>query len=81
MMSALYANIMGKKEGISKVFINSITDFSSLRKNIISSAYAMYRNIFSKILSISSFYMINKNAISKTSKKKLDCLVWYHFQA
>ena len=56
-------------EKISKVFINSITGFSSLRKNVVWSAYAVYRNILSKILRplIFSFWIINKNAISKTS--------------
>ena len=52
--------------------MNSITDFSSLRKNVVLPAYPVYRNVFSKILRllIFSFCMINKNAISKTSINK-----------
>ena len=52
--------------------MNSITDFSSSKKDVVSPAYPVYRNVFSKILSllIFSFCMINKNAISKTSINK-----------
>ena len=60
-------------ERISKVFINSIIDFSSLRKNLVLSTYAVHRNVFfSKILRplIFLFFMINKNAISKTIVNK-----------
>ena len=35
-------------ENVSKMFINSITDFVSLRKKVVSSAYAFYRNAISK---------------------------------
>ena len=51
-----------------EVFIHSITDFLSLRKSVVSAAYAVHRNVFSKILRslIFSFCMLNKNAISKT---------------
>ena len=67
-------------EEMSKVFINFITDFSSLRKKVVSSAYAAYRNVFSKILRplIFLFCTINKNAISKITQVhmlKLDRLV------
>ena len=37
-------------EKISKIFINSITDFLLLRKNVVSSEYALYSNVFSRIL-------------------------------
>ena len=35
-------------ENVGKMFINSITDFVSLRKKVVSSAYAFYRNAISK---------------------------------
>ena len=56
-------------EKILKVLNYQITDYSSLRKNVVSSAYAVYRNVFLKLLrpSIFSFCMINQNTISKTS--------------
>ena len=30
--------------------MNSITDFTSVRKHVVSSAYAVFRNVFTKIL-------------------------------
>ena len=40
---------------MSKVFINSITDFSSLRKNVVSSAHAAY--FFKNIKAINIFIL------------------------
>ena len=69
-------------EKTSTVLINSITDFLFLRKNVVSSAYAVYKNVFPKILRplIFAFCMINKKTISQTSINKyaaigLPCLV------
>ena len=63
-------------EKISKDFINSITDFSPLRKNEVSSAYSVHRNVFSKILRllIFSFYIINKSAVSNCIFLSIDLL-------
>ena len=45
-------------EKISKVFINSITDFSSLIKNVVSSAHVVYRNgFFENIKAIDIFIL------------------------
>ena len=43
-------------ENVSKMFINSITDFVSLRKKIVSSAYAVYRNVLSNMLRAFIFF-------------------------
>ena len=37
-------------ENVSKMFINSTTDFLSLRKKVVSSAYGVYRNVLSNML-------------------------------
>ena len=59
-------------ENVSKMFINSITDFVSLRKKVVSSAYAVYRNVLSNMLRplIFLLFLVNKNTISKTSVNK-----------
>ena len=59
-------------ENVSKMFINSITDFVSLRKKLVSSAYAVYRNVLSNTLSpfMILLFLVNKNTISKTSINK-----------
>ena len=69
-------------ENVLKMFINSITDFVSLRKKVVSSAYAVYRNVLSNMLRplIFLLFLVNKNTISKTSINKyaeigLPCLV------
>ena len=59
-------------ENVLKMFINSITDFVSLRKKVVSSAYAVYRNVLSNMLRplIFLLFLVNKNTISKTSINK-----------
>ena len=61
-----------KLKNVSKMFINSITDFVSLRKKAVSSAYAVYRNVLSNMLRPFIFLLslVNKNTISKTSINK-----------
>ena len=56
----------------SKMFINSITDFVSVRKKVVSSAYAVYRNVLSNMLRPFIFLLslLNKNPIYKTSINK-----------
>ena len=56
-------------ENVSKMFINSITDFVSLRKKVVSSAYAVYWNVLSNMFRPFIFLLslVNKNTISKTS--------------
>ena len=48
------------------------TDFLSLRKKVVSSVYAVYRNILSSMLRPFIFLLslVNKNTISKTSINK-----------
>ena len=55
-------------DNVSKMFINSITDFVSLRKKVLWSAYAVYRNVLSNILRPFIFLLslVSKNTISKT---------------
>ena len=36
-------------QNVSKMFTNSITDFVSLRKKVVLSAYAVYRNVLSNM--------------------------------
>ena len=64
-------------KNVSKMFINSITDLVSLRKKVVSSAYAVYRNVLSnmfKQLCFLAIYfllsLVNKNTISKASIHK-----------
>ena len=59
-------------ENVSKMFINSITDLVSLRKKVVSSAYAVYRNVLSNMLRQFIFLLslVNKNTISKASIHK-----------
>ena len=59
-------------ENVSKMFIKSIEDFTSLRKKVVSSAHALYRNVLSNMLRQFMFLISleNKNTISKTSKKR-----------
>ena len=71
-------------EDVSKMFINSITDFVSLRKKVDSSAYAVYRNVLSNMLRPFIFLLslVNKNTISKTSINRyaeigLPCVVLF----
>ena len=54
------------------MFINSIKDFVSLRKKVVLSAYAAYRNVLSNMSRPFIFFLslVNKNAISKTSMNK-----------
>ena len=56
-------------ENVSKMFINSITDFVSLRKKVVSPAHAVYRNVLSNMLRPFIFLLslVNKNTISKIS--------------
>ena len=59
-------------KNVSKMFINSTTDFLSLRKKVVSSAYAAYRNILTNKLRPFIFLLslVNKNTISRTSINK-----------
>ena len=59
-------------ENVSKMFINPITNFASLRKKVVWSAYALYRNVLSNMLKpfIFALSLTNKNTISKTSMNK-----------
>ena len=54
------------------MFINSITDFVSLKKKVVSSVYAVYRNVLSNMLRAFNFLLslVNENTISKTSINK-----------
>ena len=59
-------------ENVSKMFINSTTDFVSLRKKVLSSAYAGYRNVLSNMLRPFIFLLswVNKKTFSQTSINK-----------
>ena len=52
-------------EKISKIFINSITDFVSLKKKVVSSAYAVHRNVSSNMLGSLIFLLslVNKHTV------------------
>ena len=45
-------------ENVSKMFINSITDFLSLRKKVVLPAYAVYRDVLSNMLRPFIFYSL-----------------------
>ena len=59
-------------KNVPKMFINSITDFVSLRKKVVSSVYAVYRSVLSNMLRPFTFSLslVNKNTVSKISISK-----------
>ena len=57
-----------KDENMSKTFITSIKDFLSFRKNVVSSAYAVYKNVWLNMRRpfMFLFPLIDRKTISKT---------------
>ena len=61
-----------KRENLSNVLITSVADFSFLRKKVVRSAYAEYKNVWLKNCrsSMSRFTLIKEKTTSKAKLKK-----------